>query len=90
MRIEWPWRKRKNDVLWLDLGDFGVLVTPHNPEKWQDHGLGLLRTILHQHGISTDLLSIRAMTTWNQLRSRMRGYKTLLNLEVFRNALDYY
>lgn len=78
MRLEWPWRQRRSDVLWLDLGDFGILVTRDNPEKWQDHGLGLLRTILHQHGIPTDILSIRAMTSWSQLRRRMRGYRTLI------------
>ena len=38
--------------MWLDLGDLGDLVNPDGPhEQWQDHGLGLLRTILHQNGI---------------------------------------
>ena len=38
--------------LWLDLGDLGDLVNPAGPhEQWQDHGLGLLRTILHQNGV---------------------------------------
>ena len=44
--------------LWLDLGDLGDLVNPAGPhEQWQDHGLGLLRTILHQNGLQTDLAS---------------------------------
>ena len=38
--------------LWLDLGDLGDLVNPAGPhEQWQDHGMGLLRTILHQNGV---------------------------------------
>src|SRR3989304_5964256 len=65
--------------LWLDLGDLGDLVKPDGPhEQWQDHGLGLLRTILHQHGIVTDLLSTRAVTSWNQLRKQLKGYEMLL------------
>jgi anaerobic magnesium-protoporphyrin IX monomethyl ester cyclase len=54
-------------------------VNPSGPhEQWQDHGLGLLRTILHQHGIVTDLLSTRAITDWEQLRRQIRGYQTLI------------
>jgi radical SAM superfamily enzyme YgiQ (UPF0313 family) len=65
--------------LWLDLGDLGDLVNPAGPhEQWQDHGLGLLRTILHQNGIETDILSTRAMTTWDQVREQLRGYDMLL------------
>src|SRR3989442_1109652 len=72
-------KKRTSDILWLDLGDLGDLVKPRGAhEKWQDHGLGLLRTILHRKGILTDLLSTRAMTSWNQLRKGVRGYKTLV------------
>jgi len=49
--------------LWLDLGDLGDLVNPAGPhEQWQDHGLGLLRTILHQNGVMTALASTRACT----------------------------
>lgn len=72
-------KKRTSDILWLDLGDLGDLIKPRGThEKWQDHGLGLLRTILHRKGILTDLLSTRAMTSWNQLRKGVRGYKTLV------------
>ena len=54
-------------------------MNPSGPhEQWQDHGLGLLRTILHQHGIVTDLLSTRAITDWEQLRRQIRGYQTLI------------
>jgi len=70
---------RTSDRVWLDLGDLGDLVHPSGPhEQWQDHGLGLLRTILHQHGLHTDLLSTRAVTNWNQLRKQLAGYKMLI------------
>jgi anaerobic magnesium-protoporphyrin IX monomethyl ester cyclase len=66
-------------ILWLDLGDLGDLVSPNGPhEQWQDHGLGLLRTILHQNGILTDLFSTRSVTSWRQLRKQLQGYDTLI------------
>jgi radical SAM superfamily enzyme YgiQ (UPF0313 family) len=65
--------------LWLDLGDLGDLVHPDGPhEQWQDHGMGLLRTILHQNGITTDMLSTRAVTSWNQLQKKLKGYDVLI------------
>jgi radical SAM superfamily enzyme YgiQ (UPF0313 family) len=81
MTISWPWSKpkRTSKILWLDLGDLGDLVNPSGPhEQWQDHGLGLLRTILHQNGVQTDLASTRAVTSWEQLASQLRGYDTLI------------
>lgn len=78
----WPFskdQKRSSDVVWLDLGDLGDLVNPNGPhEQWQDHGLGLLRTILHQAGTECDLLSTRAVTDWGQLRRHLVGYKMLI------------
>jgi len=54
-------------------------VNPSGPhEQWQDHGLGLLRTILQQNGIVTDLLSTRAITSWDQLRKQLLGYRMLI------------
>jgi len=71
--------KRESDIVWLDLGDLGDLVHPNGPhEQWQDHGLGLLRTILHQNGIQTDLLSTRAVTSWDQLTKQLAGYKMMI------------
>ena len=80
MAITWPWtRKKTSSILWLDLGDLGDLVNPDGPhEQWQDHGLGLLRTILHQNGIQTDLASTRAVTSWEQLARQIKGYDMLL------------
>jgi anaerobic magnesium-protoporphyrin IX monomethyl ester cyclase len=69
----------KSDILWLDLGDLGDLVNPAGPhEQWQDHGLGLLRTIMHQNGIMTDIASTRACTSWDQLKRELQGYRMLL------------
>jgi radical SAM superfamily enzyme YgiQ (UPF0313 family) len=66
-------------ILWLDLGDLGDLVNPAGPhEQWQDHGLGLLRTILHQNGVATDLLSTRAVKSWRELEKQFVGYETLI------------
>jgi anaerobic magnesium-protoporphyrin IX monomethyl ester cyclase len=75
----WSRPTRNSNMLWLDLGDLGDLVNPDGPhEQWQDHGLGLLRTILHQNGIITDLLSTRSVTSWSQLRKKLQGYEMLI------------
>lgn len=72
-------RARTSDVVWLDLGELGALVRPRGAhDQWQDHGLGLLRTILHRHGVTTDLLSTRAVTGWEHLATQLAGYTTLL------------
>ncbi len=69
----------KPDILWLDLGDLGDLVNPAGPhEQWQDHGLGLLRTIMHQNGIMTGIASTRACTSWDQVKREFQGYRILL------------
>lgn len=80
MSISWPWgTKRTSNILWLDLGDLGDLVHPDGPhEQWQDHGLGLLRTILHKEGVLTDIASTRAITKWEQLYKRVQGYDMLI------------
>ena len=69
----------RSKILWLDLGDLGDLVNPAGPhEQWQDHGLGLLRTILHRNGILTNLASTRACASWSELRSQLKGYEILI------------
>ena len=77
--------------VWLDLGDLGDLVNPAGPhEQWQDHGLGLLRTILHQHGLSTDLFSTRQCTTWDEVKRRLRGYDVLImNVRSYTYPVAY-
>ncbi len=70
---------RESTRLWLDLGDLGDLVNPSGPhEQWQDHGLGLLRTILHQNGVMTDMFSTRQCTSWDEVKERLAGYEMLI------------
>lgn len=86
MNFTWPWSKRrKSDIVWIDLGDLGDLVHPNGPhEQWQDHGLGLLRTIMHQNGLETDILSTRAVTSWEQLAKQLSGYRmALMNVRSY-------
>lgn len=65
--------------LWLDLGDLGVFVRPAGAhDRWQDHGMGLLRTILHQQGIETDMFSLRSLSNWRELNGRLAGYDLLI------------
>jgi len=87
----WPQKSPNSKILWLDLGDLGDLVQPDGPhEQWQDHGLGLLRTILHNNGIITDLLSTRSMTSWNQLRKNLKGYEMLImNVRSYTFPIAY-
>ncbi len=71
--------------LWMDVGDLGDLVNPAGPhEQWQDHGLGLLRTIMHQNGLMTDVASTRAVTSWRDLRKQIKGYDMM-----FMNIRSY-
>jgi glycosyltransferase involved in cell wall biosynthesis len=71
--------KKRSEILWLDLGDLGVFLHPsYAHDKWQDHGLGLLRTILHRSGIQTDLASTRMVLLWNQLIPAFKRHKMLL------------
>jgi len=86
--LKLPWPKKKETApapsseprrLWLDLGDLGDLINPAGPhEQWQDHGLGLLRTILHQNGVMTGLASTRAHKTWDDVRKTVAGYDMLI------------
>jgi anaerobic magnesium-protoporphyrin IX monomethyl ester cyclase len=89
MALSWPGKqqtlKHKAKIVWIDLGDLGDLVHPEGAhEQWQDHGLGLLRTILHQGGIPTDIVSTRAVTSWDQLAKQLVGYDmALMNVRSY-------
>ena len=65
-------------VVWLDLGDFRDLIDFPDGGTFQDHGLGLLRTILHQNGVMTDLASTRTVRGWEDVRPQLEGYRVLL------------
>ncbi|MGZ6005387.1 MAG: B12-binding domain-containing radical SAM protein [Candidatus Saccharimonadales bacterium] len=69
--------------LWLDLGTLGSFQN-RGAELWQDHGLGLLRTIMHQQGVMTDILSLRSLQEWEDLSKAITGYDML-----FMNVRSY-
>ncbi|MBI5876887.1 MAG: B12-binding domain-containing radical SAM protein [Chloroflexi bacterium] len=63
----------------MDLGDLGVYVRPAGAhDRWQDHGLGLLRTIMQQNGVENDLLSTRSLKAWKDLPKLLEGYDMLM------------
>ncbi len=84
--ISFPWQtKKSSNILWIDMGDLGDLVHPDGPhEQWQDHGLGLLRTIMHSEGLTTDIVSTRAITKWEQLYKKVQGYEmAIMNVRSY-------
>jgi len=40
--------------------------------------MGLLRTILHNNGVQTDMLSTRSLLSWDELYPRIQGYDMLI------------
>ena len=70
--------KRSSPIVWLDMGDFGELLTYDVAGTFQDHGLGLLRTIMHRDGLYTDLASTRSVHGWDEVRSQLAGYDILI------------
>lgn len=65
--------------LWLDLGDFKTLLPPNlGGDTWQDHGSGLLRTILHKNNLLTDIASLRLMNSYDELIPAFQNYDMLL------------
>ncbi|MCL4395298.1 MAG: B12-binding domain-containing radical SAM protein [Chloroflexi bacterium] len=77
--------------LWLDLGDLGVFVKPAGAhDRWQDHGLGVLRTILKNNGVDTDLFSTRSIRSWNELNGHVAGYDVLvMNVRSYTYPFAY-
>jgi anaerobic magnesium-protoporphyrin IX monomethyl ester cyclase len=65
--------------LWLDIGDLGVFLRPAGAhDRWQDHGMGLLRTVLKSSGVETDMFSTRSLKSWKELPKRLEGYDMLI------------
>jgi anaerobic magnesium-protoporphyrin IX monomethyl ester cyclase len=77
--------------LWLDMGDLGVFVRSAGVhDRWQDHGMGVLRTILQQHGVENDMISLRSMRSWGDLQNRLKGYDMLImNVRSYTFPLAY-
>jgi len=80
-----------SQILWLDLGDLGDLVNPAGPhEQWQDHGVGLLRTLLHQNGVLTDMFSTRQCETWDEVKKHLASYAMLImNVRSYTYPVAY-
>jgi radical SAM superfamily enzyme YgiQ (UPF0313 family) len=75
---ELPKRKSKRSrLVWLDLGELGSF-TRYDGEDWQDHGLALLRTIMHREGLTTEMVSVRNAKCWDDVRRWLRDYDVLL------------
>lgn len=67
------------NILWLDLGAEGSLLRRGNPfDRWHDHGMGLLRTILHRQGLHTSSASTRNVRSLVQLAGPLRDHDLLL------------
>jgi radical SAM superfamily enzyme YgiQ (UPF0313 family) len=80
-----PRQRRKSSILWLDLGDLGDLRKYSGGEPFQDHGLGLLRTILHNNGIVTDIASTRNAKSMDDVAKQVAGYDMMLmNVRSYR------
>jgi len=65
---------------WVDLGTYGQFLpgAPVSSESWQDHGLGLLRTILHRHGLPTEVESVKNHPDVHALMPRLARFECLL------------
>ena len=77
--------------LWLDIGDLGVFVRPAGAhDRWQDHGMGLLRTVLHKNDVPTDMFSLRSLKSWKELPAKLSGYDMLiLNVRSYTFPFAY-
>jgi hypothetical protein len=77
--MELPKPKSKTSrVIWPDLGALGSLARYDDGDDWQDHGMGLLRTIMHREGLPTELVSVRNAKTWDDVTRQLRDYDVLL------------
>ena len=66
--------------IWFDLGELGLFLksSPDTTATWQDHGLGLLRTIMYRAGVASDVVSLRNMASWDEVSDMLEGYDMLL------------
>jgi anaerobic magnesium-protoporphyrin IX monomethyl ester cyclase len=73
------------------MGDLGVFVRSAGVhDRWQDHGMGVLRTILQQHGVENDMISLRSMRSWGDLQKGFKGYDMLImNVRSYTFPLAY-
>lgn len=66
---------------WVNGQSFGI------HETWQDHGAGLLLTLANQAGHPFEVLTLKAMHSWAEVRMRLKGYDLLaMNVRSWRYA----
>lgn len=70
--------KTKSRIIWVDLGDIGTFHWDICTAMWQDHGLGILRTIMHKQKIMTDIVSLKNLTHWDELEPIIKPYDIVL------------
>jgi hypothetical protein len=64
--------------VWLDLGALGSLTRYDDGDDWQDHWMGLIRTIMHREGLPTEVVSVRNAKTWDDVTRQLWDYDVLL------------
>jgi hypothetical protein len=80
------WDARMAKICWVDLGSYGLFLEngPISSESWQDHGLGLLRTIMHRDGVISDVVSVKNHSTIESLVREIKGYdKIIMNVRTY-------
>ncbi|MCP5085639.1 MAG: B12-binding domain-containing radical SAM protein [Rhodobacteraceae bacterium] len=70
--------KKRSPYIWVDLGEFGELTSFDSEACFQDHGVGLLRTIMHKEGLISDLVSLRTTNSWDTIRKQLKNRKILI------------
>jgi anaerobic magnesium-protoporphyrin IX monomethyl ester cyclase len=77
--------------LWVDLRELLPLNRPIDIlANYHDHGIGLLRTILHAHGVQTDIISTGNSVLWFDVQRQLAGYDMILmNIRSYTWALAY-
>lgn len=75
----------KSKIVWIDMGDIGTFHLPGvSLDMWQDHGLGVLRTIMHSQGIMSDCVSLRSLRSWDELGPKVANYDiALMNVRSY-------
>ncbi len=69
-----------NSICWVDLGLFGLFLDPSSAstDNWQDHGLGLLRTVMHRDGVFTSIESVKNHKDVDSIVARLVAHDVLL------------
>lgn len=75
----------KSKIVWIDLGDIGTFHTPGiSLDMWQDHGLGVLRTIMHSQGLLTEIVSLKSLNSWDELAPQLKNFDiALMNVRSY-------